>query len=132
MYKCKFCWYDNTTTITHLYCDWLGRHGPSCNANTQSSFLNTRPTFSNAWSSFSDSLPSFWFSLKASKTWPSVWKAQLNVWNAWPRVLRQVLGRMFRQKEFIKTWSVKSTGLVESSVIKLFNLHFINNTCSYS
>ena len=32
----------------------------------------------------------------------------------------------------MKIWSVKSTSLVESIVGNLFNLHFINNTCSYS
>ena len=32
----------------------------------------------------------------------------------------------------MKIWSAKSTSLVESSVIDVFNLHFINNTCSYS
>ena len=32
----------------------------------------------------------------------------------------------------MKIWSVKSTSLVESSVINLLNLHFINITCSYS
>ena len=34
----------------------------------------------------------------------------------------------FVKKEFMKIWSVKSTSLVEPSVINLFNIHFINQT----
>ena len=47
-----------------FYHDWLTR---------RTNLINTRPCFSN-------SQPSFWFSLKAPKAWPSVWKARLSVW----------------------------------------------------
>ena len=45
----------------------------------------------------------------------------------------KVLGRVFHSREFMKIWSVKSTVYsLESSVINIFNLHFINNNFSYS
>ena len=50
---------------------------PCCNTNTRPSFFNTRS--------------SFWFSLKASKARPSVWKA-------WPSVLKQALLRIFLKR----------------------------------
>ena len=76
--------------------------------------------------------PNFWFSFKASKARPSVQKARRSIWKAQSCVLRQVLDRVFRFREFMKIWSVKRTSLVESSMINLFNLYFINNTFSYS
>ena len=109
-----------------FYRCWLGQHGPCCNTNMRPSFLKTRPSFSNT-------RPSFWFSLKASKARPSVWKARLSVWKVRPCVLQQTFGRVFRYRNFMKIWSVKSTVCsLESSVINLFNLNFINNICSYS
>ena len=57
---------------------------------------------------------------------PSVWKGRASV-------LKQALGRVFCSREFMKIWSVKSTIYsLQSSVINLFNLHFINNTYIYS
>ena len=45
----------------------------------------------------------------------------------------QALGRVFRYRDFMKIWSVKTTVYsLEPSVINLFNLYFINNTCTYS
>ena len=82
---------DSSLTQTLLYGNpsrWLEQYGLCCNTNTRPSFLNTQLTFSNH--------------LKASKAWPSVWKAQLSFWKTWPSVwkalpyvLRQVLNRMF-------------------------------------
>ena len=57
----------------------------------------------NTRPSFLNTRPNFWFSLKAAEAQPSVWKAWSSVWKAWLYFLRQN-----------------------------FNLHFINNTCSYS
>ena len=61
------------------YRGWLGQHGSCCNTKTGPSFLKTRPRFSNTRPSFSNIRPSFWFSIKASKARPSVWKARSSV-----------------------------------------------------
>ena len=73
----------NSATLLNsiFYRGWLGQHGSLCNANTR---------------------PSFWFSFKAPKARPSVWKAR-------PCVVQQALGGVFRYREFMKIWSVKST-----------------------
>ena len=103
---------------------WLGQDGLHCKQTRHWAF---------------QTLCQVWFSLKASKAWPTVGKARPSDWKAPPSVqkartcvLRQVRGRMFRKRKSMKIWSVKSTSLVESSVINLINLHFIINTYSYS
>ena len=103
------------------YHQWLGQHEPCYDINT--------------W-------PSLVESLKASNARSSVWKAwasNLNAresdWKARPHVLKQMLGRVFCQQEFLKIWSVESTVYsLESNLINysIFNLHFTNNSWSHS
>ena len=57
---------------------------------------------------------------------PSIWKGRLSV-------SKHALGRAFCSTEFMKIWFVKSTVyLLQSSVINVFNLHFISKTYNYS
>ena len=103
------------------YHQWLGQHEPCYDKNTWPSLLE---------------------SLKASNARSSVWKAwasNLNAresdWKARPHVLKQMLGRVFCQQEFLKIWSVESTVYsLESNLINysIFNLHFTNNSWSHS
>ena len=103
------------------YHQWLGQHEPCYDINTWPSLLE---------------------SLKASNARSSVWKAwasNLNAresdWKARPHVLKQMLGRVFCQQEFLKIWSVESTVYsLESNLINysIFNLHFTNNSWSHS
>ena len=103
------------------YHQWLGQHEPCYDINTWRSLLE---------------------SLKASNARSSVWKAwasNLNAresdWKARPHVLKQMLGRVFCQQEFLKIWSVESTVYsLESNLINysIFNLHFTNNSWSHS
>ena len=103
------------------YHEWLGQHEPCYDINTWPSLLE---------------------SLKASNARSSVWKAwasNLNAresdWKARPHVLKQMLGRVFCQQEFLKIWSVESTVYsLESNLINysIFNLHFTNNSWSHS
>ena len=84
LFVCMFCFHACANVCFHLisnlhivrafenYLGWLGQHGPCCNTKTGPSFLKTRPSFSNI-------RPSFWFSIKASKARPSVWKARSSV-----------------------------------------------------
>ena len=103
------------------YHQWLGQHEPCYDINTWPSLLE---------------------SLKASNARSSVWKAwasNLNAresdWKARPHVLKQMLGRVFCQQEFLKIRSVESTVYsLESNLINysIFNLHFTNNSWSHS
>ena len=50
-----------------------------------------------------------------------------------PCVGKQAFSRVFRLKRFMKIWSVRGAVYsLESNVINLFNLYFINGACSYS
>ena len=107
--------------IYNNYREWLGQHGPCYDINTRSSLLDF---------------------LKASKARSSVWKAWASIWSTWesdwkarPHVLKQILDRVFCQQELLKIWSVKSIAYsLESNLINhfIFNLHFTNNSWSYS
>ena len=111
---------DGLETLKN-YHQWLGQHEPCYDINTWPSLLE---------------------SLKASNARSSVWKAwasNLNAresdWKARPHVLKQMLGRVFCQQEFLKIWSVESTVYsLESNLINysIFNLHFTNNSWSHS
>ena len=88
------------------YRRWLGQNGPCC-------YRNMLASFSNTWQSF-------WFFLKPSKARLGVWKAPSSLWDTRPSVLKQALGRVFCQIEFMKISSVKSTAYsLQSSVIHL-------------
>ena len=113
----------------YSYCGWLGQLEPCCITNTRWSFWKTLPSFPN-------SQPSFWFSLKASKAppnvwkaWSSVWKARPSIWKARPCVLKQVLGWMFCLRDSMKIWSVKGTVYsLESSVWLIFLIYILSAT----
>ena len=107
--------------ISNNYREWLGQHEPCYDINTWLSLLDF---------------------LKASNARSSVWKARASIlniresdWKARPHVLKQMLGQVFFQQEFLKIWSVKSTVYsLESNLIHNFfySLHFTNNSWSYS
>ena len=103
------------------YHEWLGQHDPRYDINTWPSLLEFLKA-SNARSRF-------W------KAWASVLNTRESDWRARPHVLKQMLGRVFCQQEFLKIWSVKSTVYsLESNLINysIFNLYFINNSWSHS
>ena len=83
-------------TCTEYYRSWLGQHALCYNTNT--------------WQSFSNTQPSFWFSLKLSKTWPSVSNAWLSVSKVWPHVLKQRLSRVL--------WSMDTLRVFDNLVCK--------------
>ena len=103
------------------YREWSGQHEPCYDINTCPSLLEF---------------------LKASNARSSVWKAWASIlntresdWKARPHILKQMLAGVFCQQEFLKIWSVKSTVYsLESNLINyfIFNLHFTNNSWSYS
>ena len=98
--------------VSSNYREWLWQHRPCYDINT--------------W-------PSLFDFLKASKPRSSVWKAWASIWNTresdWkvrPHVLKQMLGRVFCQQEFLKIWSVKSTVYpLESNLIILFLIYIL-------
>ena len=100
---------------------WLGQREPCYDINTWPSILDF---------------------LKVSKARSSVWKAWASIlntresdWKARPHVLKQIIGRVFCQQEFLKIWSVKNTVYsLESNLINyfIFNPHFTNNSWSCS
>ena len=103
------------------YHEWLGQHEPCYDINTWPSLLEFLKA-SNARSSF-------W------KAWASILNTRESDWRARPHVLKQMLGRVFCQQEFLKIWSVKSTVYsLESNLINysIFNLYFTNNSWSHS
>ena len=79
---------------------------------------NVAKLFSHTWPNFSNSWSSFWFSLKASKA------QRASNWKTRPGVLKQILGRVFCQREFLKTWSGKSTIYSLKYNLIISNLHF--------
>ena len=104
------------------YHEWLGQHEQCYDINTWPSLLEFPLKARNARSSF-------W------KAWASILNTRKSAWRAWPHVLKQMLGRVFCQHEFLKIWSVKNTvyslefNLINSSI---FNLYFTNNSWSHS
>ena len=98
--------------ISNNYREWLGQHELCYHINT--------------WPSLSDFI-------KASKAQSSVWKAWASIfntresyWKALPHVLKQMLGQVFCQQEFLLIWSVKSTVYSpESNLIILLLIYIL-------
>ena len=107
--------------VSSNYREWLWQHRPCYDINTWPSlfdFLKALKPRSSVW-----------------KAWASIWNTRESDWKVRPHVLKQMLGRVFCQQEFLKIWSVKSIVCsLESNLIDhfIFNLHFTSNSWSYS
>ena len=103
------------------YHEWLGQHEPFYDLNTWLSLLE----FIKA----SNARSSVW------KAWTSFLNTRESDWKAWSHALKQMLGRVFCQQEFLKILSVKITVYsLESNLINysILNLYFTNNSWSHS
>ena len=102
------------------YHEWLEQHESCYDINTWPNLLEFLKA-SKARSSF-------------RKAWASILNTRESDWRAWSHVLKQMLGRVFCQQEFLKIWSVKSTVCsLESNLINysIFNLYLTNKSWSH-